>query len=92
MVYKKYPFRDNLSKEEYMKFRVEYNDVGADGFIVTDEVKNLMKAMMAYDEHDRPEWKDLFEHRFFAKYIGTKIDTQSRSRLSFDRGMTLIQS
>jgi hypothetical protein len=74
MVYKKYPFRDNLSKEEYLKFRVDYNDVGTDGFIVTDEVKNLMKVMMAYDEQDRPEWKDLFEHKFFAKYIGTKID------------------
>jgi hypothetical protein len=49
MIYRKYPFRDNLSKEDYLKFRVEYSHVGADGFIVTDEVKNLIKALMAYD-------------------------------------------
>ncbi len=48
--------------------------------------------MMAYDEHDRPDWKDLFSHRFFAKYIGVNIESQNKSRLSFDRGMTFIQS
>ena len=72
MIYKKYPFKDNISKEEYLKYKVEYIDMGNDGFIVTDEVKNLMKAMMTYDEENRPDWNDLFTHRFFAKYTGAK--------------------
>ncbi len=46
--------------------------------------------MLKYNEEDRPDWKDLFSHRFFAKYIRAKNEPQNR--LSFDRGMTMIQS
>lgn len=65
------------------------NDIGCDGFIITSEVKNLIKAMTAYKESDRPEWNDLFNHKFFARYIS---GTELNSRLTFDRGMTMIKS
>lgn len=47
-------------------------DISYDGFIVTEEVKKLVKAMTAYKENDRPEWNDLFNHKFFVNYAKKK--------------------
>ncbi len=51
---------------------MEMNDISYDGFVVTEEVKQLIKSMIAYKESERPEWTDLFNHKFFAPFLNLK--------------------
>ena len=37
-----------------MKIRVKYDDYRYDKFIISEEIKQLIKSMMEYREEDRP--------------------------------------
>ena len=45
------------------------NDFGIDGFIISEDVKKLIRLMLAYDEAKRPDWNDLFNHSFFKHFL-----------------------
>jgi hypothetical protein len=36
MIYGKYPWKDFLSKDEYLKAKVEFGETGVDGWVVSD--------------------------------------------------------
>jgi serine/threonine protein kinase len=69
MIYGAYPFRDQMEKHEYLEYQLQMGDYGVDNFIVADDVKKLIRSMLAYDEAKRPDWNYLFNHFFFKPFL-----------------------
>ena len=56
MIYNKYPYKDLLQKDEYLKYPLQFPENGVDGFLIPEEVIDLIKRMLKYEEKERPTW------------------------------------
>ena len=56
MIYNKYPYKDLLQKDEYLKYPLQFPKNGVDGFLIPEEVIDLIKRMLKYEEKERPTW------------------------------------
>ncbi len=50
MIYDKYPYKDLLEKDEYLKYPLQFPEKGEDGFGIPEDVIDLIKRMLKYEE------------------------------------------